>query len=151
MFSEHSFNSVTCPMGFPFFKVMWLCCINNWYVHFFTRWCYVVLAKLMSFLSPSSIKYALFLKLLGFPVILVGTNLISFAWIKVVLATQIQALLKGFVFSRKYLTAITSSDGGKIFSWQFLWSLSTFSSIVRNPKIHCLISEVTNTGSYRRS
>ena len=75
-----------------------------------------ILAKLMSLLSLSSIKYALFLKLLGFPAILVGTNLISFAWIKVVLATQIQALLQGFAFTRKYLTVIASSDGGEIFS-----------------------------------
>ena len=124
MFPVHSSNSVTCPIGFSFSKVMWLCCINYWYVHFFARWCYVVLAKLMSLLSPSSIKYALFLKLLVFPAILVGTNLVSFAWIKVVLATQIQPLLGHFPYSRKYVTVITSLDGGKIFSWQFLWCLS---------------------------
>ena len=103
--------------GFPFFRVMWLYVV----LVLITGMCNFlqcdvtwILDKLMSLLSLSSIKYALFLKLLVFPAILVGANLILFAGIKVVLATQIQVLLKRFAFSREYLTVITSSEGRKI-------------------------------------
>ena len=58
----------------------------------------MILPKLVSLFSPSSIKYALFMKLLECPLILVRTNLMPFLWIKVVSATKIEALLKVFHF-----------------------------------------------------
>ena len=125
--------------GVMFFVLLWRNAYEN---------CYVI----HPLLSPSSIKYALFLKLLVFLITLVEKNFFILLVSKLFWWHKYRRYLRVSNFSRKYVTAIASSDGGKCFSRQFLCSLSPFSNwrSMCNPKIYCLISGVTNTGSYCR-